>query len=112
MLKRRTSDRMSHGRCEGRKTRCESKNHARTIQLCVDARHQVCPQHSGTLLVLNTCRTCCAPKALSSRVWRGIHVQSRTLKTLSLIHISEPTRRTPISYAVFCLKKKKIKTLI
>ena len=31
---------------------------------------------------------------------------------LSLIHISEPTRRTPISYAVFCLKKKKKMTLI
>src|SRR5680860_1759671 len=30
---------------------------------------------------------------------------------LSLIHISEPTRRTPISYAVFCLKKKKKTTL-
>ena len=29
------------------------------------------------------------------------------LMHLSLIHISEPTRRTPISYAVFCLKKKK-----
>src|SRR5664279_6167515 len=28
-------------------------------------------------------------------------------RVLSLIHISEPTRRTPISYAVFCLKKKK-----
>ena len=28
---------------------------------------------------------------------------------LSLIHISEPTRRTPISYAVFCLKKNDIK---
>ena len=27
--------------------------------------------------------------------------------TLSLIHISEPTRRTPISYAVFCLKKNR-----
>src|SRR5664279_3244858 len=27
------------------------------------------------------------------------------LQDLSLIHISEPTRRTPISYAVFCLKK-------
>src|SRR5665647_1044585 len=27
-------------------------------------------------------------------------------RLLSLIHISEPTRRTPISYAVFCLKKK------
>src|SRR5665647_2223805 len=26
------------------------------------------------------------------------------LSDLSLIHISEPTRRTPISYAVFCLK--------
>mgnify|MGYP003685769911 CR=1 FL=1 len=26
-------------------------------------------------------------------------------ENLSLIHISEPTRRTPISYAVFCLKK-------
>ena len=31
----------------------------------------------------------------------------RTADGLSLIHISEPTRRTPISYAVFCLKKKK-----
>src|SRR5665647_1925334 len=30
-----------------------------------------------------------------------------TYSPLSLIHISEPTRRTPISYAVFCLKKKK-----
>src|SRR5680860_1831645 len=32
--------------------------------------------------------------------------QQRTVFILSLIHISEPTRRTPISYAVFCLKKK------
>src|SRR5680860_1407803 len=31
-------------------------------------------------------------------IWSG-------MPTLSLIHISEPTRRTPISYAVFCLKK-------
>src|SRR5665647_667395 len=29
----------------------------------------------------------------------------RSPYSLSLIHISEPTRRTPISYAVFCLKK-------
>src|SRR5680860_1323260 len=27
----------------------------------------------------------------------------KTFECLSLIHISEPTRRTPISYAVFCL---------
>ena len=30
-----------------------------------------------------------------------------TILILSLIHISEPTRRYAISYAVFCLKKKK-----
>ena len=33
--------------------------------------------------------------------------QQQAAQHLSLIHISEPTRRTPISYAVFCLKKKK-----
>ena len=33
--------------------------------------------------------------------------EGHTILHLSLIHISEPTRRTPISYAVFCLKKKK-----
>ena len=31
----------------------------------------------------------------------------RTARHLSLIHISEPTRLLSISYAVFCLKKKK-----
>ena len=31
------------------------------------------------------------------------------LSDLSLIHISEPTRQAEISYAVFCLKKKKKK---
>ena len=30
-------------------------------------------------------------------------------RSLSLIHISEPTRQAEISYAVFCLKKKKKK---
>src|SRR5680860_1690382 len=37
-------------------------------------------------------------------------VKARIEEFLSLIHISEPTRRTPISYAVFCLKKKKKNT--
>src|SRR5678816_1971132 len=32
-----------------------------------------------------------------------------TVLVLSLIHISEPTRLLSISYAVFCLKKKKNK---
>src|SRR5665647_171735 len=31
-------------------------------------------------------------------------VKHSNIRDLSLIHISEPTRRTPISYAVFCLK--------
>src|SRR5678809_1626623 len=31
----------------------------------------------------------------------------KILQALSLIHISEPTRQAEISYAVFCLKKKK-----
>src|SRR5678816_4612193 len=35
--------------------------------------------------------------------------QFATLWKLSLIHISEPTRLLSISYAVFCLKKKKKK---
>ena len=38
---------------------------------------------------------------------KTIHNQLSAILNLSLIHISEPTRRTPISYAVFCLKKKK-----
>ena len=34
-------------------------------------------------------------------------VESELARNLSLIHISEPTRLRRISYAVFCLKKKK-----
>ena len=37
----------------------------------------------------------------------GIPLTLNTAQLLSLIHISEPTRRYAISYAVFCLKKKK-----
>src|SRR5665647_2250126 len=37
--------------------------------------------------------------------WQGKN-KGECAQKLSLIHISEPTRRTPISYAVFCLKKK------
>ena len=40
---------------------------------------------------------------------RGNHpstMEREDMHALSLIHISEPTRRYAISYAVFCLKKK------
>ena len=36
--------------------------------------------------------------------FNGISTEAKIMY-LSLIHISEPTRRTPISDAVFCLKK-------
>ena len=36
----------------------------------------------------------------------GVFRVNTAVVTLSLIHISEPTRRSYISYAVFCLKKK------
>eukprot|EP00658_Telonema_sp_P-2_P073272 TRINITY_DN62325_c0_g1_i1.p1 TRINITY_DN62325_c0_g1~~TRINITY_DN62325_c0_g1_i1.p1 ORF type:complete len:217 (+),score=44.04 TRINITY_DN62325_c0_g1_i1:1-651(+) len=39
----------------------------------------------------------------------GEEADDSTAITLSLIHISEPTRLLSISYAVFCLKKKNIK---
>ena len=35
------------------------------------------------------------------------YLEGQSNHTLSLIHISEPTRPLYISYAVFCLKKKK-----
>eukprot|EP00658_Telonema_sp_P-2_P056410 TRINITY_DN44864_c0_g1_i1.p1 TRINITY_DN44864_c0_g1~~TRINITY_DN44864_c0_g1_i1.p1 ORF type:complete len:139 (-),score=29.77 TRINITY_DN44864_c0_g1_i1:16-432(-) len=44
----------------------------------------------------------------SSSVISGICGNVTWKQYLSLIHISEPTRLLSISYAVFCLKKKKI----
>src|SRR5665647_3872380 len=46
------------------------------------------------------------------KVRNVISIFQKVLSDLSLIHISEPTRRTPISYAVFCLKKKKIQNIL
>ena len=47
----------------------------------------------------------------ASQKGKGLHWQFKRIKQqlLSLIHISEPTRLGMISYAVFCLKKKKKK---
>src|SRR5665647_3943679 len=54
-------------------------------------------------------------RRLREMIWDGVigpirevHVWTDRPNNLSLIHISEPTRRTPTSYAVFCLKKKKM----
>ena len=47
------------------------------------------------------------PEEISKIIRAQIKHYENVIEQLSLIHISEPTRRTPISYAVFCLKKKK-----
>eukprot|EP00658_Telonema_sp_P-2_P022551 TRINITY_DN19015_c0_g1_i1.p1 TRINITY_DN19015_c0_g1~~TRINITY_DN19015_c0_g1_i1.p1 ORF type:complete len:102 (+),score=24.52 TRINITY_DN19015_c0_g1_i1:153-458(+) len=54
---------------------------------------------------------------MTKRMWvfqsSSIRLSLRSLtasSNLSLIHISEPTRLLSISYAVFCLKKKKKKS--
>ena len=44
---------------------------------------------------------------LDSVLTTGSNAIWSATKDLSLIHISEPTRLLSISYAVFCLKKKK-----
>ena len=44
---------------------------------------------------------------VSNKVCNQWNSMSKNILYLSLIHISEPTRRYAISYAVFCLKKKK-----
>src|SRR5665647_3460116 len=44
---------------------------------------------------------------LGRSMFNHVRDKERAVHHLSLIHISEPTRRTPTSYAVFCLQKKK-----
>src|SRR5450756_46502 len=70
-----------------------------------ESRYVLCCQLVASKLVL--CSTpfircpCTATEMTDTRL--------RTALDLSLIHISEPTRLGMISYAVFCLKKKKKK---
>ena len=46
-------------------------------------------------------------KAFEAAILELVLDKQKEQYTLSLIHISEPTRQAEISYAVFCLKKKK-----
>src|SRR5665213_3979317 len=55
-----------------------------------------------------TCAACILTSFASAAI--GPNLTNCHLYNLSLIHISEPTRQAEISYAVFCLKKKKKKT--
>src|SRR5450756_1564948 len=60
---------------------------------------------SRALLMIGSCTSLAVSALAIARVWDVSVVALVTI--LSLIHISEPTRLGMISYAVFCLKKKK-----
>src|SRR5680860_1818109 len=84
--------------------------HSLGEEACVQSnRVTVCLLNAGSHLVPVEGACACATPLRERRALHGV-VQQGTHLVLSLIHISEPTRRTPISYAVFCLKKKKKKT--
>src|SRR5450759_5652096 len=70
------------------------------------------------IVLLNDAKMCAIPHFLSAMIYItlrcSLSFRNRQLVVaatphLSLIHISEPTRLGMISYAVFCLKKKKKK---
>ena len=82
---------------------------------CRACRACVCADTAGTADTADTARVCvfcatcrvvCVVRDVSCVCVRVcVYVRVRVY-VLSLIHISEPTRRRGISYAVFCLKKK------
>ena len=67
-----------------------------------------------SIVIVSTCITKMEHKNILNIFWPVLKIlqffgscpigKSGNAPSLSLIHISEPTRRTPISYAVFCLK--------
>eukprot|EP00658_Telonema_sp_P-2_P018149 TRINITY_DN1711_c0_g1_i10.p1 TRINITY_DN1711_c0_g1~~TRINITY_DN1711_c0_g1_i10.p1 ORF type:complete len:123 (+),score=21.06 TRINITY_DN1711_c0_g1_i10:386-754(+) len=58
------------------------------------------------MMIVQPNRPGCVPRQFQYFKARLSHIQHVPVN-LSLIHISEPTRLLSISYAVFCLKKKK-----
>src|SRR5680860_907829 len=62
------------------------------------------PAHGTGRMRIPGARPLSAPQTRANSI--RVRWNVATPSPLSLIHISEPTRRTPISYAVFCLKKK------
>ena len=63
----------------------------------------------GIALLFSIQSEAAAKKTIYNSPYVSFSPDGRAFTTLSLIHISEPTRQAEISYAVFCLKKKKKK---
>ena len=66
---------------------------------------QTVPEVETHLIVSQAARQTLALETAYSL--RDVQALADVVHDLSLIHISEPTRQAEISYAVFCLKKKK-----
>ena len=64
------------------------------------------PNRNGQAKIAGQDRKTFADKAAMEKYLNG-RIKAYSHLFLSLIHISEPTRQAEISYAVFCLKKKK-----
>src|SRR5665647_3558922 len=80
------------------------------LVICIDCKHwqrAISPSALHRIVDLQTQRTLALADSLPNISLKLECTKWEKAKFLSLIHISEPTRRTPISYAVFCLKKKK-----
>src|SRR5665647_592067 len=94
------SRRPRHGAgCNGSKTGCGSSDH--------DAGPKAAANPKPAAIHLKYSVMTCISKGEADAPFRLASITRRQISTvawLSLIHISEPTRRTPISYAVFCLK--------
>ena len=88
---------------------CATDNYAYTeLKSYINGRHNI---------ISTTCNGLPGLKKFSSTLEPGTYTFTSSgaanaddaILDLSLIHISEPTRQAEISYAVFCLKKKKKK---
>ena len=65
----------------------------------IDKKHMIVITDKGDFVKVK--------RQMSAAIGDEIELKQRRIYPLSLIHISEPTRLLSISYAVFCLKKKK-----
>src|SRR5665213_2967786 len=90
---RRRRDRRRSGRLSGGDSSRAERSHGSLHRCLEKSRRQQCLRR-----YLPECRL---------HTLEGVARVLRTVSALSLIHISEPTRQAEISYAVFCLKKKK-----
>ena len=70
-----------------------------TTRSAIDSFFHLCEEMRVT--IPETLKYFCMTEAVA------FYLQKYIVYRLSLIHISEPTRLLSISYAVFCLKKKK-----